>query len=56
MMKYETQSAGFTRGPRERKVSKFGILEGELLCSVRKDSQKVVDPSLKGSSVDYELI
>ena len=38
------------------KVSKFGILEGELLCSVRKDSQKVLDPSLKGSSVDYELI
>ena len=56
MMKYETQSDGFTRGPRKRKVSKFGILEDELRCSVRKDSQKVLDPSLKGSYVDYELV
>ena len=56
MMKYETQSAGFTRGPRERKVSKFGILEDTLWCPIRMDSQKVLDPSLKGSFVDYELI
>ena len=55
-MKYETQSDGFTRGPRKRKVSKFGILEDALLRSVREDSQKVLDPSLKGSFVDYELI
>ena len=38
------------------KASKFGILEDKLWCSIRKDSQKVLDPSLKGSSVDYELI
>ena len=56
MMRKETQSDGFTRGPRERKVSKFGIHEDELWCPIRKDSQKVLDPSLKGSLVDYELI
>ena len=38
------------------KVSKFGILEDTLWCPIRMDSQKVLDPSLKGSSVDYELI
>ena len=38
------------------KVSKFGILEDTLWCPIRKDSQKVLDPSLKGSSVGYELI
>ena len=38
------------------KVSKFGIHEDKLWCPIRKDSQKVLDPSWKGSSVDYELI